>query len=229
VEIGARPFEGLRLVAGEFPQRYIPRWKSAPDLSRGCDMLAFTRHNSPSAVEIGARPFEGLRRRSQGSCTDRRSCGNRRQTFRGIATSGRRVSPTLYSSVEIGARPFEGLRHARVYPPQFSFSCGNRRQTFRGIATSQSGFVYGQAQLWKSAPDLSRDCDIDDHASAQLLVGFVEIGARPFEGLRHDGELLLPRTAVTWKSAPDLSRDCDFLRTAEPLQSPGHTPNTTWV
>jgi len=137
VEIGAEPYEGLRHERG-IPAEYRPgvKWKSAPNLTRDCDISAAfirfllkkmwksapnltrdcdgsgsRRQRSEAEVEIGAEPYEGLRQKVPPHCRSSMTC------------------------VEIGAEPYEGLR----------------RGDLCALGVDAAG--------WKSAPNLTRDCD----------------------------------------------------------------------
>ena len=91
-----------------------------------------------------------------------------------------------------------------------------------------------QTLAWKSAPNLTRDCDAVAESAATCPISGVEIGAEPYEGLRPCNRRLTPgddqrgnrrrtlrgiatamaiRAAAAptaqWNSAPNLTRDCD--------------------
>ncbi len=190
------------------------KWKPARNLSRDCDILRSRLTLTRPPVETGEEPFEGLRH-GRGLVGDMASSprGNRRGTFRGIATYRNSLSTSMEVRVETGEEPFEGLRHPKDCPrPRRRCLSGNRRGTFRGIATlAAAPMVPQQTSRWKPARNLSRDCDSSSGTHPEKFQPIVETGEEPFEGLRPYLAKRRPCSAVGWKPARNLSRDCDIF------------------
>ena len=212
VETRAEPFEGLRrsrstylvapVVLAWKPAPNLSRdcdwceepasqsagpqtWKPAPNLSRDCDVMVVVAPRSDTSRGNRRRTFRGIATyRVSDRTSVRMSCGNRRRTFRGIATLGSPTGPSDDARGGNRRRTFRGI--ATVPDDSFSprTACGNRRRTFRGIATLTS-WVFSRIQAVETGAEPFEGLRHPALRPWCRPTYRVETGAEPFEGLRH--------------------------------------------